>query len=210
MKATSLCADSPGDCRWRRSAPRCATGLGLACVVNMTVLRRVLAMLTCWLLAASQASAAGALVALEHPRTVRVDANLRLPLEQMLATSPTFKAQCDRLDAQDKLVVLLRLDPTLPKSRFRAKSTIRRYSSGLLVVTVAVAPSADQAEWIAHEFEHVLEVLDGHHQRVSGQALERGTFRAVDGMIETARATTVGRTVLLETKAIDVSDKFVE
>lgn len=173
-------------------------------------MRRVLCVLACALLAADPASAAAALVALEHPRTVSVDANLKRPIKQMLATSPTFRAQCDRLAAQDRLVVVVRLDPTVPRVRFRAKSTIRRYSSGLIVATVVVAPSVDQAEWIAHEFEHVLEVLDGDHRGVDIQAFERGGSRSSDGMFETARATAVGRTVLLETKTIDLSDKFVE
>jgi len=175
----------------------------------MTILRRVF-VCVCLCAMASAASAATELVPLEYPRSLKVDANLRSSLEQMRAASATFTAQCARLDAEDKLVVLLRLDPTLSKVRFRARSTIKRYSSGLLVATVSVAPGSDQAEWIAHEFEHVLEVLDGGYPASDLRAQSHGLTRSADGMIETARAVAVGRTVLHETKTIDVSDKFVE
>ncbi len=159
---------------------------------------------------ARPASAGTALVPLDYPRSLKVDANLRDAIEQMRAGSATFRAQCERLDAEQKLVVLLRLDPTLSKVRVRAPSVIKRYSSGLLVATVLVAPASDQAEWIAHEFEHVIEVLDGGYQASDLRHQRHGLTASPDGMIESTRAMTVGRTVLHETRSIDVSDKFVE
>lgn len=164
----------------------------------------------CAIGAARPVCAAPALVSMEHPRTVKVDADLRGSIEQMFATSATFRRQCERLDNEMKLVVLLNLDPGLPTLRFRARSTIRRYTSGLLIVTIVVAPASDQSEWIAHEFEHVIEVLDGERLPEAAARSVHGVWQSVDGMVETERASTVGRTVLHEMRSIEVSDKYVE
>jgi hypothetical protein len=156
------------------------------------------------------ASAAGSLTVLEFPRTVRADAFLASVIEEMLVLSPTFREQCRRLDAAERVVVVLRMNPLIPKGRFRATSTLKRYSSGLLVVDVEVAPGADQAEWVAHEFEHVLELLDGSNLPHLARTEAKGVWQSVDGMIETSRATEAGRSVLDETRGVDASDKFVE
>lgn len=176
----------------------------------MMMLRRILVCVIGVCAVASPASAATRLVPLDYPRSLKVEANLRTTIEQMRASSETFRAQCARLDSEDRVVVLLRLDPSLSKVRFRARSTIKRYSSGLLVATVSVAPASDQAEWIAHEFEHVLEMLDGGYPAADVRQQRHGYTTSADGMIESARAIAAGRAVLHETRAIDVSDKFVE
>ncbi len=75
---------------------------------------------------------------------------------------------------------------------------------------VEVAPVADQAGWIAHEFEHILEQLDGQDLPVLARRQARGVWRSVDGMIETTRATDAGRRVLAELRVIELHDNFVE
>src|SRR5205085_12417174 len=62
------------------------------------------------------------LIAVEFPRTLKVESPLVPKVEQMLAASPTFREQCLRLDGVDKLVVLLRVNPLLPKQMFRGRS----------------------------------------------------------------------------------------
>jgi len=150
------------------------------------------------------------LTAVEFPRTLKAESTLVPKVEQMLAASPTFREQCLRLDGADSLVVLLRVNPLLPKEMFRARSTLKRYTSGLMVVDVEVAAGGDQAEWIAHEFEHVLEMIDGRDlTRLAGERAS-GVWRSVDRMIETSRATEAGRNVLSETQSVEALDKFVE
>jgi hypothetical protein len=155
-------------------------------------------------------AANGRLESVEMPRTLKTEAALIPQLTQMLATSATFRAQCARLHDADKLVVLLQLNPVLPRGLFRARSTLRRYSSGLLIATVEVAPGSGQPEWIGHEFEHVLEMMEGLNLPGMAKRSSPGVWRSVDGMLETARATEIGRTILFETRLVDVSDKFVE
>ena len=167
-----------------------------ACVLTIGVSRDVLA--------------SGSLIPLEFPRTLKADKALEPQLSRMLATSPTFREQCARLDEAEKLAVVLRMNPTLPKTLFRARSTIRRYSSGLLVVTVEVAPGSEQAGWIGHEFEHVLEVVEGNNLQAMARHARPGVWNSVEGMIETKRAIEAGRDVRFETTTVDASDKFVE
>ncbi len=161
-------------------------------------------------LASTPVLAARNLVVLEWPRTVRADVALGPELDDMRARSATFRAQCGRLDTADRLVVLLRLNPALPQGFFRARTTLHRYTSGLLVAVVEVAPGADQAGWIAHEFEHILEQIDGQDLPVLARRQARGVWRSVDGMIETTRATDAGRRVLSELRAVELHDNFVE
>ena len=150
------------------------------------------------------------LTALEFPRTLKAESTLVPKVEQMLVASPTFREQCLRLDGADKLVVLLRVNPLLPREMFRARSTLKRYTSGLMVVDVEVAAGADQAEWIAHEFEHVLEMIEGRNLTRLAREQAPGVWRSVDRMIETSRATDAGRSVLSEIESVDALDKFVE
>ncbi|HUR32689.1 MAG TPA: hypothetical protein VM032_02785 [Vicinamibacterales bacterium] len=144
------------------------------------------------------------------PQTLKADAGLLPQIEHLIAMSPTFREQCLRLDEAEKLVVLLRLNPLLPTGLFRARSMMRRYSSGLLIATVEVAPGSDQAEWIAHEFEHVLEMLEGQQLPNLARRLASGVWQSTTGMYETRRATEAGRNVRAETQLVDTSDKFVE
>jgi hypothetical protein len=156
------------------------------------------------------ALASGTLTPLEFPRTLKTEKSLEPKISRMLATSPTFRDQCARLDEADKLAVILRQNPTLPRGLYRARSTMRRYSSGLLIVTVEIAPGPEQAGWIAHEFEHVLEVIEGKDLQAMARHSKPGVWNSVDGMIETRRATEAGREVLFETNSPDASDKYVE
>lgn len=178
--------------------------------VRCVVVVRALCLLGVLAIPATPALAARNLVVFDSPRTLRADPLLRPGIDDMLARSATFRAQCARLDTADKLVVLLRLNPALPKGIFRARTTLHRYTSGLLVAMVDVAPGAEQAGWIAHEFEHILEQLDGQDLPVLARRQARGVWRSVDGMIETTRATDAGRRVLGELRTIDVHDNFVE
>lgn len=135
------------------------------------------------------------------PSTIQLSPDLRAAFAEMLQSSPTFRQQIERIIAAPRLVITAQIDPKLVERSYRARSSIRRYNTGLIVVAMAFGPGRRQAEWIAHEFEHVIEQLDG--VRVSGMAKrgERGAWFSSEQMIETARACQVGRTVLAEVSA---------
>ena len=83
----------------------------------------------------------------------------------------------------------------------RARTTIRKYSSGLLLAVVMIPPRGEYPELLAHELEHVIEQIEG----IDLAALARsGSIRVrqrPDGAFETARAQNAGLTVATELKA---------
>ena len=92
-------------------------------------------------------------------RTIYLPLSMQSSVTSMLRRSETFREQCQRLSDAPLLIVRVEVDPLLVTGTFRARTIFRRYSSGLLLATVSVGPGGKQTEWIAHEFEHVLEQL---------------------------------------------------
>ena len=145
------------------------------------------------------------------PGTMLIDPDLQRSVDAMLEQSPTFRQQYERIAATPKLIITARVDIKVTHRTFRARSHIRRYDSGLIVVAMEIAPDAVRPEWIAHEFEHVLEQLDGVD--VASLALRRrpGIWYSSGEMVETVRAMKAGHLVRDEMRARrNRSDKFVE
>jgi hypothetical protein len=112
----------------------------------------------------------------------------------LLQGSPTFRAQCERIASARNVRVDLSL-VRLPGTA-RAETTIDRYKSGALRAHVQIAPGADYRALIAHEFEHIIEQIDGVNLRE-----EAATGRAwlVDrNVFETRRASETGDRVRRE------------
>ena len=88
--------------------------------------------------------------------------------------------------------------PWLDPGQFRARSTLRRFSSGLLEADVELA-RGDPTEWLAHEFEHVIEQIE--HEPLRSRA-DRGdnVWRTGDDTYETTRAIRAGQTVRQEVR----------
>jgi hypothetical protein len=143
---------------------------------------------------------------------VQASPEIQRYIDQMLECSPTFRLQYQRILETPHVIVTARVQPTgLGSVSFRARSTIRRYASGLLIVTMDIAPGSNQVQWIAHEFEHVLEQLDGidvHEQASRGLG---GSWYSGDHAVETLRAVRAGRQVQQEVRRGESrSDKVVE
>ena len=127
--------------------------------------------------------------------SIQVVPELRTDVADMLQRSPTFLAQYRRIAESGSIVVGVRIDPTLCGSSFRARTTFRRYKSGLIVVEVSIGPGSKQAEWIAHEFEHILEQLDGRNLTELARANAKDVWYSGGDVIETGRAIRAGRAV---------------
>ena len=115
----------------------------------------------------------------------------------MLERSPTFRSQCRRIAEAPNLSVRVRLDMAIIGRIYRAVTSICRQPSGAIVAAIDIAPFGDPAEWLAHEFEHVIEQLDG----VNLRELERrrqGAWQSGPQLFETERAVRVGRRVFRE------------
>jgi hypothetical protein len=140
-----------------------------------------------------------------------VPANVRVPdvyrdlIDGMWLRSPTFRRQCARIERAGHLVVVLEQHPDTPITAHRARTAIEPRRGGMRVAKVEINPALrDQlVELVAHEFEHILEWLDGvDYTGMSGQS---GVSHGSAGAVETVRAITIGRLVADEVAAASVN-----
>ena len=111
------------------------------------------------------------------PSNINAQADLRRQMGVMLRRSATFRQQCQRLDVP-ALRVQIRTDAQLIDRPIRARSVIRRSERGEFNAWVAIHAFGDPTQWLAHEFEHIIEQLDG--VSVPQLALDRSR-RMADG-----------------------------
>jgi hypothetical protein len=134
-----------------------------------------------------------------------VAAALRPVVADLCNRAPTFRRQVARLASQPDFTVTVRPVSFPSTARWRAQTTIHRVEGYVTTADVQVQPGDPRllAELIAHEFEHILEQLDGVD--LSHWIGRSGVWRvgsdAVTSPIETARAQQVGRLVAGEYRA---------
>ena len=131
-------------------------------------------------------------------RTLPTNIVLAPELERMLAKiyrgSSTFRAQCDRIAAATTLLVTLRLDPHIPRS-CQAFTIINRRGP-LLRAEVHLPPvSGTMALLVGHEFEHIVEQLDGLDLRILARVRGSGVYESSFEVFESDRAARAGRVV---------------
>jgi hypothetical protein len=132
------------------------------------------------------------------PPTVQLSDELRPRIAAMLQTSATFRVQCRQIAAAARLHLQVKIDSRVDGA-YRARSTISRLHSGDLIAVIALSPFGDPTEWLGHEFEHVVEQLEG--LQLPELARQRaGVWRSAPDMYETQRAAQVGRKVLDEVR----------
>ena len=108
----------------------------------------------------------------------------------MWRDSATFREQCERLGAQPGLIVTVSADMPRPGASTRAKTTILRRGRKMFAEIVLQSPY-DHVELIAHEIEHVIELLDGVKLRTTACEGSRNP----PGVYESCRAVEAGRRV---------------
>lgn len=117
----------------------------------------------------------------------------------LLAKSETFRRQWDVINGSRfiRVTVVLHLGMQDDGSA-RARTEVSRYAHGSLRATIELPGAADLTELLAHEFEHVIEQLEGIDLRALAQRHEDGVVEIQDGVFETARARAAGRQVYRE------------
>ena len=101
------------------------------------------------------------------PRQLSPPPNLVIPnayrplLESMLRDSPTFRRQCVRIAGEPSLTVHVSIQPPSWPSAVRADNSCEAAAEWPSLAHIAIGPLGDLIELIAHEFEHVIEQLDG-------------------------------------------------
>jgi hypothetical protein len=128
------------------------------------------------------------------PATIELNVHLRAEAESMLRRSPTFRQQCRRISRAASLRIFIDWNAALAERSFRARSVIERTRAGEIRVFVEISPHGSPIEWISHEFEHVLEQLEGLRlPELAGVSPD--VWRSSEGMYETERAIRAGRRV---------------
>jgi hypothetical protein len=139
----------------------------------------------------------------EAPVNIRVAPVLLPVFDALIAASPTFSAQCDRITGATYVrVVVTPVLGSSTTSRGTARTTIRRFASGALIASVEMPvplTTFEYADLFGHEFEHIVEQID----RVDLPAMSAsrgGATRLSDGAYETIRARKVGRAIADESE----------
>ena len=131
------------------------------------------------------------------PANVFLLHDIEEPLQRIYERAPSFRAQCARIAAAKGLRVTVRIDPSMP-SRCRAFTRLRR-SGTQIFADVHLRPSSDHAEMLAHEFEHVLEQIEGLNLHTLSRVKGSGVREVEFAVFETDRAQAAGEAVAAET-----------
>ena len=123
--------------------------------------------------------------------------DLEAQIVRIYERSPTFRSQCERIGAADSLRITVRIDTAIP-NHYRAFSVIQRHG-GQIRAEVHLPPSSDHSEMLAHEFEHILEQIEGLDLRTLARIKGSGVREVQYDLFESDRAQAVGRVVVAET-----------
>lgn len=130
------------------------------------------------------------------PANISLANDLDRVLEDLCDRSSTFKAQCERLAAAENLRVVVHLNTSLP-SRFRALTRIWRRGREIRA-DVHVPPGHALVELLAHEFEHLIEQVEGLNLRKLARKRGSGVHEIERELFESDRAVRAGRLVANE------------
>ena len=147
---------------------------------------------------ASSARAGGAEYA-ALPPNIKTDQYLAPALAALIARSPTFRRQCATVAAARHVRVIFNAvaGPRLSMGP-RARATITRFAHGLMRATIEIPMPSEYHELMAHELEHVIEQIEGLDLAALAESDGRRVMDVGDGLFETARAQSAGRTVAAE------------
>jgi hypothetical protein len=127
------------------------------------------------------------------PPNVQVHSSLQRQVQEMLQRSEDFRRQCGELAANPTVYVRVRVSSIGMPARYCARSVVLRMTDGPLLIFVEIERTVNWAEWLAHEFEHVLEQAEG--LRLKDLRARKDSWESGDAVFETARAIGVGRAV---------------
>ena len=144
----------------------------------------------------------GVITAEEQCRRFQLPANIELLHDIELAIhtiydrSPAFREQCARIADASNLRVTVQIDPSIP-GRCRAFTIVQRRGHKIRA-EIHLPPSSDHAELLAHEFEHILEQIEGLDLRSLARVKDSGVYQLGYAVFETERAQAAGRVVAAE------------
>jgi len=134
------------------------------------------------------------------PANIQVADDMKEMMTTLLARSRTLREQCARIEATPRARIVVQMIGHQLGGLTRARATARRYDSGLLTVVIEVpaVSIADFAELLAHELEHVIELIDQVDLAELRRQRAAGVTQTRDGVFETERAQAAGRAAAAE------------
>lgn len=127
------------------------------------------------------------------PGSIELEQGLQPIVKWMLEHSPRFRQQCRTLASAPHLRATVAISYGQPTGTSRARTAFRQTETGGLDAQIEIRSASDMSELLGHEFEHLIEQLDG----VDLSAMVRGgeARRLTDGAFETERAIAAGQQV---------------
>jgi hypothetical protein len=127
------------------------------------------------------------------PDSIALEDGLQPIVQLLLERSPKFREQCRALAAAPRLRATVSVSARPAIGTTRARTSFRQNESGALAAAIEIRSALELTELLAHEFEHLIEQLDG----VDLKALSREgeAHRLADGAFETDRAIAAGQQV---------------
>ncbi len=144
------------------------------------------------------------------PVNLSASSQLRDTIGVISSRSPTFRRQCSFIAATRHLAIRIREAGPRGDRPYAARTIIRRHQFGAITADVELHTPFDPAEIIAHEFEHVIEQVQGLNLRLLSFVVGSGVVRSDDGSFETRRAVIAGHRVARECRAGDGRGVVVE
>jgi len=130
------------------------------------------------------------------PANVEFFSDLNRVVQRIYDRSPTFRSQCERIAKASNLRVRVYLNTRIPPA-YRALTVV--YRQGIEIqADVNVPPGSHLAEMIGHEFEHVLEQVEGINLQRLSTVRGSGVWAVEKHLFESIRAQDAGKIVGLE------------
>ncbi len=147
----------------------------------------------------ADAGAAGQAYSSVLPGNLYASQDLQRLLEKIWTRSPAFRRQCERIGQTPGLIVDLRVTvrPGTIKP-YRALTEVGRAADGATIATIRIFNLSDLVELVGHEFEHVLEHLEGLDLQLPAVQKTLAAYQTADGFYETRRAIEAGQRVYSE------------
>ena len=130
------------------------------------------------------------------PANVEFFSDLHRVVQRIYDRSPTFRLQCERIASASHLRVRVHINPRIPRV-CRALTVIQRQGFQIRA-DVHLPPGSDYSELIGHEFEHLLEQIEGLNLRRLARVRGSGVREVEHELFESARAQDAGRVVAAE------------
>lgn len=137
------------------------------------------------------------------PDNIALSESLRPLMTGLLVDSITFRRQCQVVGATSNLRITIEMFHPAVWVSYRAITTFKRTGGQITATMRIIVPTRRFAEVMGHEFEHVLEQVEGINWRALSAKKGSGVHIVEEGIFETQRAIQVGLEVARESEDAD-------